>query len=780
MSDAFKLTFQLTAHEQRLEVRVQGPGGESKGETDLPPQSILDELARHDPSRLTTALLEKAGRPLYDAVVNEAVDELVIDTLNDGIREDQPVSFELRFDPDQWALARYPWEMIQNPQGQFLVRDGVIDLTRYVTYPQPPSEFDASIQDLPLFRLISRPPKLPPINTPELKIKPVETLPNATFEDLLRRLLLERITMWGLHFDGHGALVIQCPNCDTLNGPDAKVCRECDKPLEGAKHIGALAFERGGDINWVPTSELGSVLYNTEIRLVMLLACETACVGDQIMFSGLAPGLLLAGVPAVLGMQYPVRDAFANSFANAFYEALSKENDLLTAVRIARRMNVQGAWYSPVLYLRRRPSEAEEAIKPIYLTRHIDTAAPSRVQAGKDFLARLWIRRPESKALTDKQLREELDIAPEVPVRQRKGEAEIKFEPVKGRKLRRGEVEAQLSSPSCEVTPETVKLFIDEHLDAPPAIFTVRAKKTGRVPLIFSVWQDGGQIHSVIHHIESVESEEGQAPAALATHSEPVPVGDDEEKKDKKAVLLPPTPAPAPDKFLAEPEPAAAPARRAAGCLRPSRRLVVAGIGGGIVIVILALAGLFGLFGLFTPPTPSPTPTATNTATPTETPTPTSTDTPTATSTATPSPSATPTDTPTPTSTSTATAIPRSRPTVEIIMDTPTPTADSSITTEIKDVWWCEYVGEGVFQWYTVKITYQDGVPISEEVIAGPFTGPWQPNCPLPDTPTPTTDPCLTAFCGDKICQPQCGEQGFDKNLPGFCLDCKWSPAAGP
>ncbi len=541
MPDQPKITFQLTARdERRLEIRVAAPGGETHGETSLPDPAILDDLsATQETGKLPGGLVEKTGKALYAALVSESVDELVIDTLNDAIRASLPLQFELRFDPDQIALTRYPWEMIQNAQGQYLIRDGLVDLTRYVTYPQPPPVFDDSIKGLPLFRVVSTPAKLPPLTSGALAITPIDTLEHASFEAFMRKLLIERLKLWGLHFDGHGALALQCANCETLNGPADGECWSCHKPLADAKKVGALAFEKGGDVAWVPTGEFGSVLYNAHARLALLLACETARVGNQIVFSGLAPGLLLAGVPAVIGMQFPILDSFANRFANEFYAALVRDNDLLAALRIARRMNLLDAWYSPALYLRRQPTPAEVAKQAIYLARNIDTAVPARVAAGASFLTRLWIRRPETKPLTAAKLRNELDIPKDVPVRQAKGEAEVKFEPVAGRQLRRGEVDVKLSAKDWEVIPDAIKLFIDETLDAPPAIFTVKAKTVGKQPLIFSVMQDGGVIHIVTHVVESVD--EQKAAAALpevAEHSQAVNLEDD--RKAAVAVGAPP------------------------------------------------------------------------------------------------------------------------------------------------------------------------------------------------------------------------------------------------
>ncbi|MEJ2733934.1 MAG: CHAT domain-containing protein, partial [Anaerolineae bacterium] len=480
MSAAPKVTFQLTAHGDELEVRATAPGGECRAEGPLPSREQIDPLVA-DPTWISGWQLQTIGQTLYRSLLCGDVVQLASSVLDAGRREGQPVHFELRFDADQAPLAQYPWEMIADDLGRFLVRDGLVDVTRYITYPQPPPVLDATIRDLPLLRVLSQPAGLPVLAPIDLPLGNVETLAPATFERLQQRLLIERMALWGLHFDGHGRLI----------------------SLPDGRQTGALAFEHNGDVEWITTEHLASVLYNAHVQLALLLACETAQVGDDLIFSGLAPGLILAGVPAVVGMQYPVPDNFANGFVRSFYLVLLQRQDLLEAFRVARQMNVGAAWYSPVLYLRtRRPPAEEEALKPAYQARNIDTAGPSEVQAGTDVLVRLWIRRPETQPLTDAALREELDVPDSVPIRTREAEADVKFEPLEGRKLRRGEVEVRLRSPNCEVTPGRMTLFVDEHLDAPPAIFTVRASQIGRASLLFSVWQEGGQIASLVHHLQ--------------------------------------------------------------------------------------------------------------------------------------------------------------------------------------------------------------------------------------------------------------------------------------
>jgi len=506
VSDALKLIFQLTAYDDSLEVRATAPAGEGKGKTTLPPPDLLKQLIERDPTNIPSSVLERVGKALYQCLMVGDIAQLASEVLQDGMRSKRPVWFELRLDADQVSLAQYPWEMIVDDFGRFLVRDGLVDITRYITYPQPPPTFDAPLHDVLFLRVISQPRKLPSFDVVDLETEKIETLRHATFDQLQFKLLIERMALWGLYFHGHGALKLQCRNCDTVNDLQAKSCRKCSISLSGAKQVGALAFESNGEPDWISTEQFGSVLYNAEVQLVLLLSCETARVGDCLVFSGFAPGLILAGIPAVVGMQYPVLTGFANNFAESFYNVLREQHDVMDALRTARRMNIRGAWYSPVLYLRhQKATRADESVKPAYHTRNIDTAVPAEVQAGVNFLVRLWIRRPEREPLTQKKLRGTLGVPESVPVSTHVAEANVKFEPVEGRALRLGEVEVRLHSTHCDITPESVLLFVDEHTDAPPAIFTVRARQVGRAPLTFSVWQDGAQIASVTHYVQVIE-----------------------------------------------------------------------------------------------------------------------------------------------------------------------------------------------------------------------------------------------------------------------------------
>ena len=517
-----KLVFQLTQQGDLLEVRLAAPGGECRAETQPPSSAIPAQMAAFEQSAIPEATLAGIGQTLYSHLVSGDAAELVAETLHSEKDPGVAVHFELRFDPDQAALAQFPWETIADPSGRFLVRDGVVALTRYITYPQPPAPFDVALDRQPLLRVIARPSGLPSVAAGDLGIARVETLEHATFEALQQKLLIQRLTVWGMHFDGHGGLMLRCRKCKSLEPQGTSVCSQCNTSLSNASALGVLIFERNGGYDLVTTEELGSVLYNADVRFALLSACESASVAGSSLFNGLAPGLMMAGVPAVIGMQYRISDDFASSFAVKFYAALLQRKDIVEALTIARAMLLRSAWYSPALYLR-QPAAADERLKTTYETRNIDTAAPAEAQVSKPFLVRLWIRRPDTQPLTEEQLRAELGVPDRVAVSTRAGEADVKFEPVGDRKLRRGEVIIRLTSPACDVVPASIKLFVDEHLDAPPAIFTVKAIKPGPAALIFNVWQDGGQIASVSHLVLVVDAAK-QPRAGIRAGSSAIPM----------------------------------------------------------------------------------------------------------------------------------------------------------------------------------------------------------------------------------------------------------------
>jgi hypothetical protein len=116
-----------------------------------------------------------------------------------------------------------------------------------------------------------------------------------------------------LHFIGHG-----------------------DFEEDDGEDIGYLRFnapDDSADEVWIEHSRIQALLqsYSDDLRLVILNACSVGQVSARQSlertgrgFVGMAPSILKAGIPAVLAMQYEIRDTIAIQFAETLYKRLTK------------------------------------------------------------------------------------------------------------------------------------------------------------------------------------------------------------------------------------------------------------------------------------------------------------------------------------------------------------------------------------------------------------------------------------------------------------------------
>lgn len=116
---------------------------------------------------------------------------------------------------------------------------------------------------------------------------------------------------------------------------------------------GFFAFEDAP----VAAEQIGINLQGNGVRLAYLAGCNTGRRDGVNVWSGIAPALVKAGVPAVVGNQYAIQDTSAIAFCRGFYEALSGGLPLeraMTAGRIAVfNEDPEGRdWGVPVLYMR--------------------------------------------------------------------------------------------------------------------------------------------------------------------------------------------------------------------------------------------------------------------------------------------------------------------------------------------------------------------------------------------------------------------------------------------
>lgn len=125
---------------------------------------------------------------------------------------------------------------------------------------------------------------------------------------------------------------------------------------------GALLFETaGGGPDLVPAASFADLVRDfPSLRLVVLTACESSRMPGQEgpdPFGSVASALLLAGLPAVIAMQYEVSGDASDLFTAAFYRRLAAGDPVDAATsegRMALHLRDPGSpeWATPVFFLR--------------------------------------------------------------------------------------------------------------------------------------------------------------------------------------------------------------------------------------------------------------------------------------------------------------------------------------------------------------------------------------------------------------------------------------------
>lgn len=313
--------------------------------------------------------LARLGQGLYQALFPGDVGDAFRMALNEARRERQPVTLQLRFDQEAVDLARYPWELLHDGH-RHLLPSGAVELTRYITYAEAVTALPAR----PPWRLLyvaARPQDSAALPAESERLAVWQALQSLAADERLQLdlltpptydELLAQTSATGyhiLHFDGHGIFARRCPRCETMSYPHLATCPACGASLGGAPPLGYLAFEdAAGKTDYVSTADLENVLFGRSVRLAVLSACQSGTVRGGSLFGGLGPGLIRAGVPAVVAMQFSVPVPDAIGFATGFYSALARAETIPGAVAQGRRRLFRpGTWFMPALYLRSEDDE---------------------------------------------------------------------------------------------------------------------------------------------------------------------------------------------------------------------------------------------------------------------------------------------------------------------------------------------------------------------------------------------------------------------------------------
>ena len=298
----------------------------------------IEEFVKRSYSDRTMAV--KVGQKLAGSILfQDSLDQWYESYARETARER---GLRLRLYINSWELARLPWELLYDKrQGCFLVFDPYVSLVRYVSLRVAPPELRQS-KSLRILAVSAS-----PIDQAELQWESElrvlrEALAELHKEGLVEVIACEHATherlLEGLsdntpdvvHFIGHAA-------------------------YDEHEHRGFLLLEdkdrRSAELG---ASDAAILLRRYNTNLVVLNACETASGA----WAGLAPALVRARIPAVVAMQWPVRDWAAIRFSKYFYRALSRGKTIDECVaegRVGAHVTVSpnpNDWAAPVLFLR--------------------------------------------------------------------------------------------------------------------------------------------------------------------------------------------------------------------------------------------------------------------------------------------------------------------------------------------------------------------------------------------------------------------------------------------
>ncbi len=346
--------------------------------------------------------LEVLGSHLYEAIFNGAVDRTFQNALRQSIEKgkDEKLRVRLYFQEEAVALSSLPWEFMYKPEeetqkGYFLSTKTELTLFRYmpgvgrsaakeqlrvlVAFAEPAGEKLLSTDGKELLT-----PEGDPLTIERMK-QDMETvfkklnieakfLPAPTADSL--PACLKDFNPHVLHFVGHGLM-----NKERLDS-----------------RIGILNAQG----RLIPCPETLFAQYldeaaKTDLRLVLLHLTECSHAFRDVnmaqhyaTFSGTALALLKGNIPAVVAMQFPMKNEVAKKFYESFYAELAQGNSIDSAVQSGRqKIDLDPEYYetpifaTPVLFVQKENGVVEKKVEGAGQSRPSDTSRIDMPQEQK-------------------------------------------------------------------------------------------------------------------------------------------------------------------------------------------------------------------------------------------------------------------------------------------------------------------------------------------------------------------------------------------------------------
>jgi hypothetical protein len=302
-------------------------------------------LAAATSRRGLTEALRAAGKELFETFFADEIGLSYRRSLDEA--EDLGAGLRIRMRlSDVPELAQLPWEYLYDPvEADFVTRSARTPLVRYPEVPQRIHPCPIS-PPLRILVIVASPKNLVQLDVDQewLRLKEalseleqsgrvtLERLDQATWARLQERLAEEDYHI--IHFIGHGDFA---PETDS----------------------GALYMETAAGQGHPVTTEDLRTLFRDErgtLRLVVLNACKGARSSPGDPFAGVAQGLIRAGIPAVIAMQFAITDQAAIDFAQGFYRRIAEGSAIDYALgEVRKAIFLEGnklEWGTPVLFLR--------------------------------------------------------------------------------------------------------------------------------------------------------------------------------------------------------------------------------------------------------------------------------------------------------------------------------------------------------------------------------------------------------------------------------------------
>jgi tetratricopeptide (TPR) repeat protein len=312
------------------------------------PEGARSPLRSASPGATTTRS-QRVGDELFTAIFSGPVLSLFERSMGMLHSSQRGLRVKIHIDPEDPTLAQLaslPWEFLYRKDTRdFLNLSKFTPVVRYLdvqrpfaTLPlEPPLRILVVISDPPDYTGLDLQRERRLIEKTWAKQESIEVdfMEHASILALQQRLT--RRSYHVLHYMGHGAF-------DDYTGQGVLV-------MQNEEGLGQL----------VDGSSLGVLLRDVlTMRLVFLNACDTAMVTREQgldPFAGVASAMVMAGIPAVVAMQFPISDHAAITFSGTFYPLLAQGNPVDVAVAEGRRaIRLESSrtmeWGTPVLFMR--------------------------------------------------------------------------------------------------------------------------------------------------------------------------------------------------------------------------------------------------------------------------------------------------------------------------------------------------------------------------------------------------------------------------------------------